>query len=260
MRLVLIIDFGIVALSFTVTGGASIMQAAVASTMYEAEHIVGTLLEAEKMYESSEVIQYESTLRIDEGSGELLREGETWKLHYHIPASEAESAPDVGQQVRIQVGDNIPKAGDDSPWELKTAPQVIGRGEFVRPGQGASIELGSENAKILVKMFAPLITGCHRETVELLKEFSKREPERVRIQIFDMGYPKGRAEATREKLTCATVLVNNRLEFTIAGPEKERKVALYRRPGSARATYESEDVITVIEQELQRIYGTEAES
>ena len=145
--------------------------------------------------------------------------------------------------------------------EKKTAPgrgevEVLGRGEFVNPGQNPTLDLGSPEAKVLVKLLAPLQHECHQKTVELLKELAAREPERVRVQVFDMADREGmgRKEMLRERTMCATVLVNNRYEFTLG----ERKVVLSHKPNEPKSTYNSEDVIAVVEQEIKRLYGENA--
>ena len=61
----------------------------------------------------------------------------------------------------------------------------------------------------------------------------------------------------RERLRCATVLVNNRLEFTLEGEEGVREVVLSHRPNEARSSYNSEDVIAVAEREVARLYSPE---
>jgi hypothetical protein len=106
-------------------------------------------------------------------------------------------------------------------------------------------------------MFAPMRPDCHRKTADLLEELAAREPDRVRIQVFDMMTPEGRAETNRERLRCATVLVNNRYHFALSDGDAERNVQFHRRPNSPNAMYNSEDVVAVAEQELKRLYSDE---
>jgi hypothetical protein len=88
----------------------------------------------------------------------------------------------------------------------------------------------------------------------LLRDFAAREPDRVRIQLFDMKSVAGREEMRKERLSCATVLVNNRFEFTLDGPSGKRQVALQHHPNDPTSSYNSEDVISVVEQEIKRLY------
>lgn len=60
---------------------------------------------------------------------------------------------------------------------------------------------------------------------------------------------------SRERLTCATVLVNNRYEFTLKGEGEARKVQLWHRPNTPTSSYSSEDAAAVVEQEAERVYS-----
>ncbi len=166
------------------------------------------------------------------------------------------------EQMRgIGLGDQVRAAFDQAPAAGKTnaASELLrlGRGEFVNPGEKATMDLGAPDAKVLVKMFAPLGIACHQPTVDLLTELATAEPKRLRVQIFDVRDPASAGEANRERLTCATVLVNNRYQFTIPDGDKERKVEFAHKPNAEESTYNSEDVPVVVRQEIQRIYGPE---
>jgi len=237
--------------------GADVAVKAAGSTesMYRAE-VVGVLLTAEKMYDAGDVARWSGTLRVDEvTSGQQPKVGQVVALEYAMPASPGAKAPRVGYQVQAKISAQAAAKGKALLWVAEETPTVLGRGELIRPGEGAVADLGSPKAKILVKMCAPLQTDCHVETASLLKALAQREPERVRVQLFDMRSPGGRGEMQREGLSCATVLVNNRYEFTLAGPEGERKVALWHRPNSPQASYNSADAVTVVEQEIKRLYS-----
>lgn len=232
----------------------AVKAASSAQSMYRAE-VVGVLLAAEKMYDAGEVARWSGTLRIDEvTSGGQPKVGQMIELEYPAPASPRARAPGVGYQIQAKISAEAAAEGKALLWVAEETPEVRGRGELIRPGEGAVADLGSPKAKILVKMCAPLHTECHIETANLLKALAAREPERVRVQLFDMRSPAGRAEMQREGLGCATVLVNNRYEFTLAGPEGERKVALWHRPNSPQASYNSADAVAVVEQEIERLY------
>lgn len=232
----------------------AVKAASSAQSMYRAE-VVGVLLTAEKMYDAGDVARWSGTLRIDEvTTGGQPKVGQVIALEYPAPASPRAKATGVGSQVQAKVSAQAAGKGKALRWVAEETPKVLGRGDLIRPGEGAIADLGSPEAKILVKMCAPLHTDCHIDTANLLKALAQREPERVRVQLFDMRSPTGREEMQREGLSCATVLVNNRYEFTLVGPEGERKVALWHRPNSPQASYNSADAVAVVEQEIKRLY------
>lgn len=217
--------------------------------MYRVEEVVGTLLAATGMYEDGSNTWYLGDLRVDQG-GVALKTGVTYPIRFRLPTSQREAVPSLGDQIKIKLWQASPTEG----WAATDPPTVIGRGELIRPGEGAAEDLGKPTARILVKMLAPLATDCHRKTAQLLRDLAAREPDRVRVQIFDMQTPDGRKEMSRERLNCASVLVNNRVQFTIGTPTGERQVLFQHRPNEANSVYHSEDVITVVEQELKRLY------
>jgi hypothetical protein len=124
----------------------------------------------------------------------------------------------------------------------------------VNPGSQPSRDLGSPNAKVLVKLFAPLQPECHRLTADLLQAIAAQQPDKVRVQIFDVAEPAAREEMGRERLTCATVLVNNRYQFTLDRDGLKRAVELIHRPNTPESTYSSEDAVAVVQQEMARLY------
>jgi hypothetical protein len=154
----------------------------------------------------------------------------------------------LGEQLRVVL---LPVPGaKPAAWTVEVAPEDLGRGELVDPGKGATFDSGAPEARLLVKLFAPLHADCHQQTAKLLRDLAAREPSRVRVQIFDLTQAPSRAEAEREGLTCASVLVNNRLAFTVEG----RPVVLHHRPNQPGSSYRSEDVLAVVAQELARLY------
>jgi hypothetical protein len=156
----------------------------------------------------------------------------------------------LGDQVRLTLSDPVPGQ------PRRTAVEIfrLGRGELVNPGKGAAVDIGPASAKVLVKMLAPLESECHQQTAALLQELAKSEPDRLRVQIFDFYKPAGVAESNRERLHCATVLVNNRYEFTIKIGDQQRKVSFMHRPNTTRSLYNSDDVVAVVRQEIARLY------
>jgi hypothetical protein len=224
--------------------------AANAETMYQVQDVVGTLLSAATMYDAGNSTWVSAELRMDKATSSF-KLGSTLKIQFLWPKSKIKQMPYQGDQISAQLWQ---APGVPDVWNISEQPKVIGRGEFIRPGENAAEDLGSPKAKILVKLLAPLQAECHQKTAQLLRELAAREPERVRVQIFDMRTPTGRQEMSRERLTCATVLVNNRDQFTIEGPSGPRKLLFQHKPNEPNSPYSSEDVITVVDQELTRLY------
>jgi hypothetical protein len=159
----------------------------------------------------------------------------------------------LGDQVRVQI-----ERGADDALTATGSVERLGRGEFVNPGRNPSRDLGSPNAKVLVKLLAPLQADCHRQTADLLQGIASEMPDKVRVQIFDVTEPAAREEMNRERLTCATVLVNNRYQFTLNQNGRKRAVELIHRPNTPESTYNSEDALAVVQQEIERLYPGDA--
>jgi len=226
---------------------------AASEAMYRVEELVGTLIAAQKMYSSDGGMWYKGELRVDEapGEGSERKAGEVLPIRYQVGSPAKRGSAGLGDQIRVALGSEKAAGGE---WVIQGKPTVLGRGEFINPGEGAETDLGSPEARILVKMLAPLPPQCHKDTAQLLRELAKQKPERVRVQIFDMVRPAGRRELQRERLHCATVLVNNRYHFALTTAAGARGVAFHRRPNGPRALYNSEDVIAVVRQEMTRLY------
>jgi hypothetical protein len=230
--------------------GPAATVAASAETMYQVQDVVGTLLSAATMYDVANSTWISAELRMDKATPSF-KVGSTVKTRFLWPKSKIRQMPYQGDQISAQVWQ---EPGSPDVWNISEQPKVIGRGDFIRPGENAAEDLGSPKAKILVKLMAPLQAECHQKTAQLLRDLAAREPQRVRVQVFDMRTPSGRQEMSRERLTCATVLVNNRDEFTIEGPSGSRKLLFQHKPNEPNSPYNSEDVITIVDQELTRLY------
>ena len=213
--------------------------------------VVGTLVSVERMEATDKPTWAALELRVDEETkSSLAKLGDVVALHC-IWASLRGIG--LGDQVRATIAQT---PSEPASWAVEEIAR-LGRGEFLNPGEKATVDLGSPDAKVLVKMFAPLGISCHQATVDLLKEMATADPKRLRVQIFDMRQAATREEANRERLTCATVLINNRYQFTIREGDKERKVEFIHKPNAEESTYNSEDVRVVVRQEIARIYGPE---
>jgi hypothetical protein len=243
------------AVALAQTGESGGIDATAASqSMYEAADVVGVLINTNEMYQDGDISWYSGRLRIDEvPESRSPKVGQIVRLSYAMPTGM--KAPGIGDQVRGSIY-RRPVEGKKAPvWMAAQPLEVLGRGDFIRPGEQPVVDMGSKKARILVKMLAPLHPDCHKKTGQLVSELVEREPERVRFQAFNMSLPAGREEINREGLSCATVLVNNRYEFTLIDPDgAERKVSLSRRPNDPNSSYRSEDVVAIVEQELKRLY------
>jgi hypothetical protein len=240
------------------SGGVAAKSAAAAS-MY-AEVVVGTILDAHRMSSSDGAEWYQCDLRVDatESAKSRLTVGQAVKAKYQLAKGLSPlQRPGAGDQVRAKL--QPPKEAGGIVWTAEGL-EVLGRGELVKPGEGAAADLGSRDAKVLVKMFAPLQAECHQKTADLLEKLAGRDGERVRVQIFNMTEAAGRQEMQRERIQCATVLVNNRFMFTVGGTEEGRRVVLSHKPNEEQSTYNSEDVIAVAEQEIARLYPEPGET
>ncbi len=242
------------------TGERAAKNAAAAQSMYRTQEVVGTIMAAHKMYTPEEGTWWDLDLRVDSVEPEDAKSsaGEVIQARYASQNAERRGGPVPGSQ--IQVALQLDEASGETVWSVVGEPKAVGRGEFVKPGEGPVEDLGSRDAKLLIKAFLQLGPECHEKTMGLLRELVDRHPGRVRVQIFNMRTRTGRMEMNRERLRCATVLINNRDRFVLSEGDKERQVELSHKPNDPRSTYNSEDVITIAEREIKRLYPADEAS
>lgn len=245
-------------LIFTGPGGYSAFGSAGASmTMYSTVNLTGVLTAAQELYREKDIIVFSGALRVESVVGDERPEaGELVAVEYPANVAQARNMG-LGDELQLNVKQQPMEKAGTHVWLATVPPTVLGRGEFINPGEQPTKDLGSPGARVLVKIFAPMHTECHRETATKLEELAEQEPERLRVQIFDMQTNAGRMEMRRERLQCATVLVNNRLYFTLTEGDQTRKVAFHHRPNTPESTYCSEDVVTLVKQEIERLYPTQ---
>jgi hypothetical protein len=100
---------------------------------------------------------------------------------------------------------------------------------------------GADSAAIQVKLYAPLALEWHQKTIGLLREYDKKHPGRIGVTLMPMGLKQCDEEMS---YSCAKVLINGENEFTL--PDG-RAVTLEKQPNTSFSSYNSEDVITIIE-------------
>jgi len=110
--------------------------------------------------------------------------------------------------------------------------------------------LGNKKAKIVVDAILPLGVECHAKTIQLLQDFVKKNPDKVCVNIYDLHSMAGEQAKGKFGVTCATVLINGKQEFDIQENGKGRHVLFSHKPNEPGASYNSEDVLTVLKQEV----------
>jgi hypothetical protein len=115
----------------------------------------------------------------------------------------------------------------------------------VASGASQRIEIiGEPGATIKIDFYAPLTLQWHQKTIGLLREYNDQHPGRIFVRLMPMGNEECDAEIQAKGLTCAVIFINGENEFTLPG---DRTVQLYQRPNQSTSTYNSEDVITILD-------------
>jgi hypothetical protein len=233
------------------------LTAAAAAPPQADEVLTGTILKL--MPKMGDLSQF--MLRVDKVEASALRLGRGDTVRVKYSPDQVAPVPGLGASASLGRGELVKlyarRGGDRYVLQLVPGDSSLlrlGRGEVVTPAAYADQDLGNRRARLLVKAFLPIHVPCHAETLKLLGEVARAEKARLRIQIIDMRTKEGQAEMRQEGLTCATVLVNNRMSFDLPSGESVRSVILSHRPNEPDSTYHSEDVRAVIQQELARLY------
>jgi hypothetical protein len=114
--------------------------------------------------------------------------------------------------------------------------------EAIASGPTEVETFGDPSAPIQIKLYAPLVLPWHQKTIGLLREYDKQHPGRIHVTLMPMGNEKCDKEMG---YSCARLLINGKTDFTL--PDG-RKVMLEKNPNSDTSFYNSEDVITIIDQ------------
>ena len=118
--------------------------------------------------------------------------------------------------------------------------------EAIAAGERQQVEtFGDPNAPTKIAFYAPLVLPWHQETIELLQEYNDEHPGRIEVTLMPMGQPECDATIQQQGHSCAVILINGQNEFVL--PDG-REVTLEKRPNEPTSSYNSEDVITVLEQ------------
>ncbi|MBN1457907.1 MAG: hypothetical protein JXA57_00130 [Armatimonadetes bacterium] len=118
--------------------------------------------------------------------------------------------------------------------------------EAIAAGERQQVEtFGDPNASTKIAFYAPLVLPWHQETIKLLREYDDEHPGRIEVTLMPMGQPECDATIQQQGHSCAVILINGQNEFVL--PDG-REVTLEKRPNEPTSSYNSEDVITVLEQ------------
>ena len=116
--------------------------------------------------------------------------------------------------------------------------------EAIASGPTEVETFGDPEAGIQIEFYAPLVLPWHAQTIGLLREYDQAHPGRIHVKLMPMGNAECDTEMHGQGYTCAVILVNGESEFELPG---KGAVLLQKRPNQPGSTYESEDVIAVIE-------------
>ncbi len=115
----------------------------------------------------------------------------------------------------------------------------------IAEGSNRIVTFGQESAPIKVELYAPLTLEWHQRTIGLLRQYDKAHPDRIHVTLMPMGRSDCDTEMQRRGYTCAVIFINGKTEFTLPSG---KKVTLEKKPNAADSFYDSEDVITILDQ------------
>ncbi len=130
---------------------------------------------------------------------------------------------------------------------LRPKPPVRPTEALAAVAAGASQRVktfGKPGAPIKIDFYAPLTLEWHQKTIDLLREYNDQHPGRIFVRLMPMGNEECDKEINAKGITCAVVFINGENEFAL--PDG-RTVELYKRPNQSTSTYNSEDVISILD-------------
>ena len=116
--------------------------------------------------------------------------------------------------------------------------------EAIASGPTEMETFGDPEAGVQIEFYAPLVLPWHVQTIGLLREYDAAHPGRIHVKLMPMGNAECDTAMHGQGYTCAVALVNGESEFEL--PDKGT-VLLEKRPNQPGSTYDSEDVIAVID-------------
>jgi hypothetical protein len=122
--------------------------------------------------------------------------------------------------------------------------------EAISGGATTPIEtFGDSKAPIQIEFYAPLTLDWHQKTIKLLREYDKKHPGRIHVKLMPMGNSDCDTEMQKRGFTCAVIFINGQKDFALPNG---KKVMLEKKPNWSDAFYNSEDVITIVDQLSQK--------
>ncbi len=149
------------------------------------------------------------------------------------------------------------QSGEQAKETHEHAPSQGGKSEehWTPAGLLGTPVRGPADAKVRILAVVPMGVECHRVTLQILEALAKAEPNRIRVETYDMGSPQGMQSLQARGQHCATIFVNDRCEFTFLKDGKKRTIVTQRKPNEPMSTYRSDDLVFIVDQELQQAYG-----
>ena len=114
----------------------------------------------------------------------------------------------------------------------------------IKSGSNQIVTFGGKSAPIKIELYAPLTLEWHKKTIGLLKEYDKTHPGQVFVTLMPMGRSDCDEAMQKRGHKCAVIFINGKEEFKLPSGQE---VTLEQRPNADGSTYNSQDVITIIE-------------
>lgn len=113
--------------------------------------------------------------------------------------------------------------------------------------------IGSENAKVRIKLFAQSMNPCHAPTLDLLKKIGEALPEQIRIEFLDTMTQEGFEARQQAGIPCEVGLLINNQKTVEVERNGQKFQASFHGPISMGM---SPDLLRMaLEQELEEQYG-----
>jgi len=128
-----------------------------------------------------------------------------------------------------------PKPKVDRPDEARRA---------IAASSNKILTFGEKSAPVKVEFYAPLTLEWHQKTIGLLRDYEKAHPGTLSVTLMPMGNSDCDTEMLKRGHKCAVIYINGKEEFKLPSG---KSVTLEQRPNADGSTYNSEDVITIVE-------------